>query len=216
VCGVGHETDVTLAELAADLRAPTPTAAAELATPRRDEALDRLQAIRQALHRAVQRRLDQAAQRLDRLALQVGRPARLLDQQAARLARLQDRQRVAVSQGLIARQRQLDDLARRLGAAQQQQRQRQADTLGQLAVRLAAVDPHQVLSRGYAWLADAAGTPVTRAAGLQAGAELTAQWADGRAAVQVRSVTAGLVDPPAAGIRPAAASPRSPRRRAKP
>ena len=216
VCGVGHETDVTLAEMAADLRAPTPTAAAELATPRRDDALDRLQAIRQALRRAVQRRLDQAAQRLDRLALQVGRPARLLDQQAARLARLQDRQRAAVSQGLIARQRQLDDLARRLGAAQQQQRQRQADTLGRLALRLAAVDPHQVLSRGYAWLADAAGTPVTRAAGLQAGAELTAQWADGRAAVQVRSVTAGLVDPPAAGNRPAPAAPHSPRRRAKP
>jgi exodeoxyribonuclease VII large subunit len=216
VCGVGHETDVTLAELAADLRAPTPTAAAELATPRRDDALDRLQAIAQVLRRAVQRQLDQAAQRLDRLALQVGRPARLLDQQAARLARLQDRQRVAAAQGLLARQRQLDDLARRLGAAQQQQRQRQADTLGRLALRLAAVDPHQVLSRGYAWLADAAGTPVTRAAGLQVGAELTAQWADGRAAVQVRSVTAGLVDPPPAAPDRAMPAARSPRRRPKP
>jgi len=216
VCGVGHETDVTLAELAADLRAPTPTAAAELATPRRDDALDRLQVIAQALRRAVQRRLDQTAQRLDRLALQVGRPARLLDQQAARLARLQERQRVAVAQGLLARQRQLDDLARRLVAAQQQQRQRHADVLGRLTLRLTAVDPHQVLSRGYAWLADAAGTPVTRAVGLQAGAELTAQWADGRAAVQVRSVTAGLVDSPDTGNSPAPVAPRSPRRRAKP
>jgi exodeoxyribonuclease VII large subunit len=216
VCGVGHETDLTLAELAADLRAPTPTAAAELATPLRDDALGRLQAIAQALRRAVQRRLDQTAQRLDRLALQVGRPARLLDQQAARLARLQDRQRLAVVQGLVIRQRRLDDLARRLTTAQQQQRQRGADTLDRLALRLAAADPHQVLSRGYAWLADAGGTPVTRSAGLQVGMALTAQWADGRAAVQVQSVTPGLVDTaPAAPDRPPAAA-RTSRRRAKP
>jgi exodeoxyribonuclease VII large subunit len=216
VCGVGHETDVTLAELAADLRAPTPTAAAELATPLRDDALARLQAIAQALRRAVQRRLDQSAQRLDRLALQVGRPARLLDQQAARLGRLQDRQRAALVQGLLARQRRLDDLARRLTAAQQQQRQRRTEALERLALRLAAADPHQVLSRGYAWLADAAGTPVTRAAGLQVGVALTAQWADGRAAVQVQSVTAGLVDPPAPAPERAAAAVRAPRRRPKP
>lgn len=216
VCGVGHETDVTLAELAADLRAPTPTAAAELATPLRDDALARLQSIAQALRRAVQRRLDQSAQRLDRLALQVGRPARLLDQQAARLVRLQDRQRAALTQGLLARQRRLDDLARRLGAAQQQQRRRHAEALERLALRLAAADPHQVLSRGYAWLADAAGTPVTRAAGLRVGVELTAQWADGRAAVQVQSVTAGLVDPPAPAPDRASPAVRAPRRRPKP
>ena len=216
VCGVGHETDVTLAELAADLRAPTPTAAAELATPLRDDALARLQAIALALRRAVQRRLDQAAQRLDRLALQVGRPARLLDQQAARLGRLHDRQRAAVAQGLVARQRRLDDLGRRLLAAQQQQRQRRADSLDRLALRLAAADPHRVLSRGYAWLADATGTPVTRAAGLQVGAELTAQWADGRAAVQVQSVSGGLIDPPAVTVDSAAAAARPPRRPSAP
>ena len=234
VCGVGHETDVTLAELAADLRAPTPTAAAELAAPLRDEAMSRLQAIAQALRRAAQRRLDQSAQRLDRLALQLGRPARLLDQQAARLGRLQDRQRVAVALGLVTRQRRLDDLARRLTAGQQHQRQRQGDTLDRLALRLAAADPHQVLARGYAWLADTAGTPVIRAAGLRPGAALTAQWADGRAAVQVLSTTLGLVGPPpaAAGDHPppaAAGDPtppmpagdprppaRAPRRRAKP
>ena len=198
VCGIGHETDVTLAELAADLRAPTPTAAAELATPLRDDALARLQATAQALRRAAQRRLDQSAQRLDRLALQLGRPARLLDQQAARLGRLQDCQRVAVALDLVARQRRLDDLSRRLSVGQQQQRQRRAETLDRLALRLAAVDPHQVLSRGYAWLADTAGTPVTRVAGLQVGATLTAQWADGRAAVHVLSTTLGLADPPAA------------------
>jgi exodeoxyribonuclease VII large subunit len=82
-------------------------------------------------------------------------------------------------------------------------------------LRLAAADPHQVLSRGYAWLADGTGRPVTRSAGLQVGTELTAQWADGRAAVQVLGVTPGLAEPPA--VDPVAVTPvRASRRRARP
>ena len=189
VCGVGHETDVTLAELAADLRAPTPTAAAELATPLRAEALGRLQALATALQRAAGRKLDQQAQRLDRLALQMGRPARLLSQQAARLDRLQARQRQVVSLGLAQAQRKLDELALRLHQAGHQQCQRRGERLTRLQLRLAANDPHQVLARGYAWLADELGRPVLRAADLQTGRELSAQWADGRAAVQVLGVS---------------------------
>ena len=194
VCGVGHETDITLADLAADLRAPTPTAAAELATPLRADALARLQALDEGLRRAVQRRLDQQAQRLDRLALQLGRPTRLLAQQAARLDGLQSRQRVAARQGLALQQRGLDSLADRLRSGLGARCQQQADQLARLALRLAAVDPHQVLSRGYAWLTDGSGRPVTHAAGLQSGVHLGAQWADGSAAVQVLSVSLG---PPA-------------------
>jgi len=192
VCGVGHETDITLAELAADLRAPTPTAAAELATPLRAEALVRLQVLDEGLRRAVERRLDQQAQRLDRLALQLGRPTRLLAQQAARLDGLQARQRVAARQALEAQQRGLDSLADRLRSGSGASCQQQADQLARLALRLAAVDPHQVLARGYAWLTDGKGRPVTQAAGLQAGAQLAAQWADGSAEVQVLSVSPGL------------------------
>ena len=194
VCGVGHETDVTLAELAADLRAPTPTAAAELATPLRADALARLQALAQTLGRVVQRRLDQQGQRLDRLTLQLGRPARLLAQQSARLASLQGRQQQALRQALDAQQRRLDDLAQRLRAGQRLQRQQQADRLARLAGLLAAVDPHQVLARGYAWLADGSGRAVTQAAGLQPGMVLSAQWIDGRAAVEVRDVTLAAAD----------------------
>ena len=204
VCGVGHETDVTLAELAADLRAPTPTAAAELAAPLRADALARLQALALALRRAVGHRIDQQAQRLDRLTLQIGRPARLLDQQSARLDRLQARQRQAASMLLAQQQRRLDDLAQRLTAAGRQQTQRRDDQLARLALRLAANDPHQVLSRGYAWLADGQGRPVTRAAGLQPGSLLNAQWADGRAGVQVLDVSLGPAE--AATARSAARS----------
>ncbi len=194
VCGVGHETDVTLAELAADLRAPTPTAAAELATPVRDDELRLLHALAEKLKRAVGRRLDQQAQRLDRLALQMGRPARLLGQQSARLQTLQGRLRLALVHGLEGQQRRLAELAQRLHAATVQQQHRQDERLSRLALRLAANDPHHVLARGYAWLADGSGRPVTQVAHLQPGSQLTAQWADGRAAVQVLSVTTGAPD----------------------
>ena len=218
VCGVGHETDVTLAELAADLRAPTPTAAAELATPLRADALARLQALATALQRAAGRKLDQQAQRLDRLALQMGRPARLLSQQSARLDRLQARQRQVVSLGLMQAQRRLDELALRLHQAGRQQCQRRGEQLARLQLRLAANDPHQVLSRGYAWLADGQGRPVTRAAGLQPGSELSAQWADGRAAVQVLGVSLGPADKAIAlaAVSPAAGAAAKATRRKRP
>lgn len=188
VCGVGHETDLTLAELAADLRAPTPTAAAELATPRRDEALARLGQLLAALQRAAHRRLDGHEQRLDLLALQLGRPARLLALQQARLDQLRTRGRLAMLHGAQLRRLTLDDLAHRLGAAVQRRLQSQQDRLQQTQWRLQAVDPHQVLARGYAWLTDADGHAITSTRQLQRGQRLSAQWADGQAHVDVVDV----------------------------
>lgn len=191
VCGVGHETDLALAELAADLRAPTPTAAAELATPRRDEALARLQQLAQALQRAAQRRLDGQAQRLDLLALQLGRPARLLLLQATRLSQYQLRGRQALVRTLDRQGQRLDDLSLRLQQACRRRLQAEQQRLSEAQLRLEAVDPRRVLSRGYAWLADAQGRAVTQVQGLQRGQRLQAQWADGRAQVDVVEVQPG-------------------------
>ncbi|MEY4495599.1 MAG: hypothetical protein RL744_663 [Pseudomonadota bacterium] len=71
VSGVGHETDVTIADFVADLRAPTPTGAAELAAPRRDQMLQELDAIMQALLQRVSQRVQREAQTLDQLALRL-------------------------------------------------------------------------------------------------------------------------------------------------
>ncbi len=71
VSGVGHETDVTIADFVADLRAPTPTGAAELAAPRRDQLLQELDAILQALMQRVSQRVEREAQTLDQLALRL-------------------------------------------------------------------------------------------------------------------------------------------------
>ncbi|MBI5257070.1 MAG: exodeoxyribonuclease VII large subunit [Burkholderiales bacterium] len=191
ICGVGHETDLTLAELAADLRAPTPTAAAELAAPRRDEALARLQALSGTLDRAVHRRLDGWAQRLDLLSLQLGRPARLVAQQSARLAQWQGRMQLAVQHAGQVRRLALDDLGRRLTRAAQRFLQAQAQGLRQAELRLQAGDPHRVLARGYAWLTDDHDRPVSTVRALQRGQRLTAQWADGKAQVDVVDIVPG-------------------------
>ena len=72
VSGVGHETDFTIADFVADLRAPTPTGAAELAAPRRDQMLQELDAIMQALLQRINQRIEREAQTLDQLALRLG------------------------------------------------------------------------------------------------------------------------------------------------
>ena len=84
VSGVGHETDVTIADFVADLRTPTPTGAAELAAPRRDQMLQELDAIMQALLQRVNQRVEREAQTLDQLALRLSHalpnPGRMREQ----------------------------------------------------------------------------------------------------------------------------------------
>jgi exodeoxyribonuclease VII large subunit len=193
VCGVGHETDFTLADLAADLRAPTPTAAAELAAPAQAVLRARLDTLAQRAMRQMSRRLEAQAQRLDARALQLARPAQGLALHQQRLDRLQSRLRAAVLALLGAQQRTATQWATRLAQAQQQRRAQAQSRLAVLQARLDSLAPQRVLQRGYAWVADEAGRPIVSAYSLQPGQSVRAVWHDGRASATVSSVER---DPP--------------------
>src|SRR3954470_531551 len=135
VVGVGHEGDFTIADFAADQRAPTPTAAAELATPSRLELLRSIEACAQCLSREMRRRLQYAMQALDGSAKRLVHPAQRLSTAAQSLTQLRTRLAFA-----------LGHRVHRCVAA-----------LGRLEASLAALDPTAVLERGYSITRDAAG-----------------------------------------------------------
>ena len=188
VCGVGHETDVTLADFAADLRAPTPTAAAELATPVRDELLLLLGALAQRAQRQVHQRLDREAQRLDQRSLQLARPGQLLVRHTQGLQTLDTRLRQAMRRTLRAADDALPRARTRLHRAQVHLRAQAGWHLSALVGRLGALDPGRVLARGYAWVTDASGRAVVSTQGLEVGQALVTVWHDGRAQTEVRAV----------------------------
>ena len=188
VCGVGHETDVTLADFAADLRAPTPTAAAELAAPVRDDALAQLDVLAQRARRHLRRRLDSEAQRLDQRALQLARPAQTLARRAQQLQALDARRSQAMRGAMRQAADELPRLAERLRRAQAGVRAHAGLRLSVLAGRLEALDPGRVLSRGYAWITDDSGRAVVSARAVEVGQTLVTVWRDGRALTEVTRV----------------------------
>jgi exodeoxyribonuclease VII large subunit len=188
ICGVGHETDVSLADFAADVRAPTPTAAAELAAPARDDCLAALQTLAAALHYRLQRALDTQRQRCDRAGLRLARPADLLRREGQALALLAHRLGGALRQAEATAAAREGHAAQRLQRAAAALQARHAQRLDSLAARLALLDPRQVLARGYAWLTDAQGAAVPSVASLKEGDTISATLADGDVRATVRSI----------------------------
>lgn len=188
VCGVGHETDVTLCDLAADLRAPTPTAAAELAAPARDALLSQLASLERALALRLDHRLQSLAQRLDRLALRLSRPSDLIARQQRLLGLLAQRAAAAPRRRVELQAQRLAHLAQRLDRAEREVVLRQRSRLDALQARLQALDPHHVLARGYAWLDDGQGGAITSITALAPGREVRTVLADGSADMQVLRV----------------------------
>ncbi len=189
ICGVGHETDISLADLAADLRAPTPTAAAELAAPSRQANLDALAGLSAALTRRVQQRLDLAGQRLDRVALRLARPTEVLARQRRHLALLAQRWTQALPKLQAMQMQRLAHLEQRLRRAAPVLMRQQDRHLAGLQARLAALDPKQVLARGYAWLDDGQGRALSSVQQLALGSQVRAVLSDGEAQVQVLATT---------------------------
>lgn len=186
ISGVGHETDFTIADFVADVRAPTPTAAAEMAATARDELLQAAQALAHRLTLGLERQLDRQAQRLDTVAARLGRPQAVLARQAQTLDRLAHRMAGAPAAQCTEALHRLERLADRLHHGLQGQARQQHQRCEHLALRLAALDPQRVLERGYAWLSDESGHALTRAAAFVPGQAVQATLADGSVPLVVR------------------------------
>ena len=185
IAGVGHETDFTIADFVADVRAPTPTAAAELVAGSRVQALEQLQVLQHRLERASHRHAERQAQRLDGLAARLSRPQAVLMQQQRWLDRLGERISNSRSTRALQERHRLRRLQDRLVAGVSGQSRQHVHRVDQLAWRLQALDPHQVLERGYAWLSDEQGLAIASVQQLKVGQAVQATLADGQVPLQV-------------------------------
>jgi exodeoxyribonuclease VII large subunit len=188
VSAVGHEVDFTIADFAADARAPTPSAAAEILVPDGAAIQRNLQRDEARLEALMQRRLQNAAQRLDHAwtRLRTQHPRARLQRGGERLAHL--RARLQVQHPLIRltqRREQLAALKQRLHAALDRRLDRRRQQLAELARTLNAVSPLATLQRGYAILLDRDSGEVLRTAEqVRAAPHLLARLADGEVALR--------------------------------
>ncbi len=187
ICGVGHETDFTLADFVADLRAPTPTAAAELVCAPREVWLGALELAHERLQDGVQRQIDKHSQRLDAMAARLGRPSALLARQQRLLLGAAHGLRQGAALALAQQRGSLQALGQALPRSTQQALAHARQRLDRAALRLGLLDPALVLQRGYAWLQDDAGQALTSASQARPGQQLQATLADGRLNLSVQS-----------------------------
>ena len=179
VSGIGHETDFTIADFCADVRAPTPTAAAELCAQPQMVWQNLLGAMADRLGNIIDRQLQVKSQQLDMAAARFGRPSNFITRQQSRLALYQQHL-------LHAHRTNTSQLRSRLYLSEvglQQGLQRSAgvsaDRLRNACVRLELLNPALVLKRGYAWLATLEGQAVVSVKQTQAGQALRATLMDG-------------------------------------
>ncbi len=193
IAAIGHETDTTLIEMAADLRAPTPTAAAEKAVPERMALLQRLRDAQSRLDHATRRIVQEKRQRIATLAAQLGNPSDILEMRTQRLDHASDKLQHALYRATQGAQQRLLKLSGRLPhpgqqlAMLQQSLNFRAGQLDMLKPRLLqepmrrlaqttrlleTLSFERVLDRGFALLRDSNGQPVTDPAALATGQDI--------------------------------------------
>ncbi len=166
VSAVGHEIDFTIADMVADQRAATPSAAAELLSPDQREWQNQLRAMEQKLQQLVQRKLADTARELEHLRRRLRHPGHQLREQSQRL----------------------DELEQRLHNAMQRKLQAAGTRLGHLAQMLDSLSPLSTLPRGYAIVTDSAGSVITDASAASRGDKVEARLAKGRLLLTVDDI----------------------------
>ncbi len=179
ISGVGHETDFTIADFCSDLRAPTPTAAAELCAISQADLMQQVMGLQELMQNLAHRQIDKCSQGLDLAQSRIGRPSQAVSQQVLRLTRLGQmmHQRMAshtqaCQHNLVNKKAQLE---RALGQAIQNNQQR----VHRAQLRLGLLDPKLVLQRGFAWLSDEKGQAVSSINQAKVGQPVRATLADG-------------------------------------
>ena len=211
VSGVGHETDFTLADFVADMRAPTPTGAAELVSPNRLESLQKLAQAQSRLKNVLQQRYYDASQKVDWFARQIRHPQQKLNEQRNQLFTLSKSLRFAMQnnerfnqQRLSRQQQQLTHLRpdpsafnREISSLQHVLKQnwqmlfnQRQQHLEKQAALLEAVSPQHILERGFSVVKNSRGQVIRSAALLKQGQKLHITFADGEADVRVTAETA--------------------------
>lgn len=184
ISAVGHETDTTLCDFAADRRAPTPTAAAEMAVPVRSDLINQIGELTLRKRRAVLRPLQLGRERLAARAERLPAPQALLSPQAQKLDELSERFRRALGDRTMLARGELQRVSGRLSlpllAARVQTARGRLDGLARLFVSL---DPDKVLARGYVRVTDPSGRTLTTRAAASGAASLNLHFQDGELAV---------------------------------
>jgi len=214
VSAVGHETDVTIADFCADVRAPTPTAAAELIARVKDELVADLAQRKARLGRAMRAHLERKRGQGDKLRARVADPRRLIGDRKLRLDRARQRLEDLVNGPLAARQQMLRALRDRLQAQHPRERlhrlerevtrlqQKLASVTGRtlaarrhryegLTARLDALSPLKVLARGYAVAFDPRGHALVQASQVQPGERVRVRLHEGELSAQVEETKNG-------------------------
>lgn len=215
IAGIGHETDFTIADFVADCRAPTPTAAAELAATPRAEWVDALFHYADALTTALRRQLDKLTQTLDWYAHRLQSPAQAIKHQQLRLSAIQSRLHYALHtplnqsrHALLQLQERLksqlpdtrlqkadlSQLSRRLSSAHNTHTAQLRQQLMGLASQLNLLAPQRTLERGYAILQDHAGNILRHPQHITPPQRFTLRLAEGSAEIDISSVSNQIHD----------------------